>query len=128
MKKSTIITILAFALGIFVLAGAFVLFTENNISDKLFATTTTTTTTTSSQGSTQDPVTYEPMNFAKEDMTKYITLGQYKGLEVKVDSLVADASSIDLEIHILLCQKEALENKTIYVFGSQKQYHIDGYK
>ena len=106
MKKSTIITVLAFALGIFVLAGAFVLFTENNISDKLFATTTTTTTTTSSQGNTQDPVTYEPMNFAKEDMTKYITLGQYKGLEVKVDSLVADASSIDLEIHILLCQKD----------------------
>ncbi len=106
MKKSTIITIVCFAIGLVVLSGLFVACTENNISNKLFGTTTTTTTTTVPTGENKDPVTYEPMNFANEDMTKYITLGQYKGLEVKVDSLIADYSGIDLQIHILLCQKD----------------------
>ena len=41
MKKS-IITILAFVLGIVVFGTGFVLLTDNNISRKLFATTTTT--------------------------------------------------------------------------------------
>ena len=101
----TTITIIAFVLGLVILTGGFILFTDNNISNKLF-TTTTTTASTENQGGTEDPVTYEPMDFLSEDMTKYVALGQYKGLEVKVDSLIADYSGIDLQIHILLCQKD----------------------
>ena len=53
MKKSTIITIVAFVLGIIILGTGFVLLTDNNISkkfrelmNKTTASTTTTTTTT----------------------------------------------------------------------------------
>lgn len=106
MKKSTIITIICFVIGTLVLACLFIACTDNNISNKFFSTTTTTTTTTSGQGSTDDPVTYEPMDFLSEDMTKYVTLGQYKGIEIKVDSLTASESDIDLELHVLLCQNE----------------------
>lgn len=109
MKKSTIITVVAFALGVVILAGGFVLFTDNNISNKLFFTTTTTTPTTttdSAQGGNEDPVTYEPMDLFKEDMSKYVTLGQYKGLEVEVEQLLASEKDVDFQLHILLCQKE----------------------
>ena len=78
MKKSTIITVLCFALGIIVLAAGFILLTDNNISNKLFSTTTTTTTTGGGGG---DDPEYEPMDFFSEDVSQYITLGQYKGIE-----------------------------------------------
>jgi hypothetical protein len=85
MKKSTIITIVAFVLGVVVLAAGFVLLTDNNISDKLFPTTTTTTTTTGGGGSSPQRPQYDPMDFFKEDVSKYITLGQYKGLDIEVE-------------------------------------------
>ena len=120
MKKSTIITIICFALGIVLLAGCFVLFTDNNISNKLFGTTTTTTTTTSNQGETPDPApVYEPMNFSKEDVSKYITLGQYKGLEIEVDQIEVSESDLDLQIHIILCQKD-LHTKVLKGKTTQK--------
>lgn len=112
MKKSTIITIVCFAIGVLLLAGCFVLFTDNNISNKLFTTTTTTTTTAPTGGDTEPKQEYAPMDFTKEDISKYITLGQYKGLEVEVDQLTVSESEIDFQIYLLLCQKgEHMKNR-----------------
>lgn len=102
MKKSTIITILAFALGIVVLAAGFILLTDNNISDKLFPSTTTTTTTTG--GGAQPKPEYEPMDFFKEDVSKYITLGQYKELDIEVEQIEITQEEIDIQIAVLLAQ------------------------
>ena len=118
MKKSTVITVLAFALGLIVLATGFILFTENDIPNKIFATTTTTTQ--ASSGSS-DPVTYEPMDLFEVDVTKYITLGQYKGLDVKVDDVEVSQDLIDREIYYMLYQNKAFtKNET----GSVKEGKI----
>lgn len=119
MKKSTIITIVCFALGVILLAGCFVLFTDNNISNKIFDTATTTTTTSSQGGTTNPDTVYEPMDFSKEDVSKYITLGQYKGLEIEVDQIEVSESDIDLQIHIILCQKD-LHTKVLKGKTTQK--------
>lgn len=108
MKKSVIITIAAFALGLIVLTVGFVLLTDNNISQSIFTTTTTapstsTTTTTGLNGGEEDPK-LEPMDFFKEDMTKFVTLGQYKDLAIEVDHLEVMEEAVDLQIEITLCQ------------------------
>lgn len=110
MKKSTIITILAFALGIVVLAAGFILLTDNNISDKLFPTNTTTTTTTT--GGTQQKPKYEPMDFFKEDVSKYITLGQYKELDIEVDQLEMSEEEIDRQIALSMVKAGKFEKLT----------------
>lgn len=100
MKKSTIITIVCFALGIFVLTAGFVLLTENEISKgfkDLF-----TTTTTNGGG---DNTVYEPMDFFNVDVSEYLTLGQYKDLAVEVDRVEVSQEEIDTQIMILLAQK-----------------------
>lgn len=97
MKKSTIITILAFALGIIILSLGFILLTDNNISRKLFATTTT---------SPEEQPAPEPMDFFKEDVSKYVNLGQYKGLEVEVDQIEITQEQIDMQIDVLLAQNK----------------------
>ncbi len=95
MKKSTIITILAFALGIIVLSLGFILLTDNNISRKLFETTTTTT-------APEVIPDAEPMDFFSEDVSKYVTLGQYKGLEIEVEQVAPSQEYIDSQIELLL--------------------------
>ena len=106
MKKSTIITVVAFALGLAVLAGGFVLFTENNISDKLFATTTTTTTTTAPAD------TYEPIDYSQVDVKQYIQLGQYKDITVEVESLSASDELINEQIDMMLISNGEIEEVT----------------
>lgn len=98
MKKSTIITIICFALGIIVLAVGFILLTDNNISNSLFPTTTTTTTT---GGGKPDPE-LKPMDFFKTNISEYITLGQYEGLEIEVESIGIDDEYLASQIDRLL--------------------------
>ena len=105
MKKSTIITIAAFALGIILLAAGFILLTDNNISNQIF-TTTTTTTTESAGGEAEPKPDYQPMDFFKEDVSKYITVGQYKGLEIEVEQLEVAKEIVDLQVNILLAQEK----------------------
>lgn len=100
MKKSTIITIVCFALGIFVLTAGFVLLTDNEIS-KGFKDLFTTT----GNGGSGDGETYEPMDFFKVDVSEYLTLGQYKDLVVEVDRVEVSQEEIDTQIMILLAQK-----------------------
>lgn len=102
MKKSTIITIVAFAAGVILLTAGFVLLTDNNISNSLFGTTTqapTTTTTT-----TNEPE-YEAMDFFKEDVSKYVTLGQWQNMKVEVSMLEIPDDYIDKQINVALFQK-----------------------
>ena len=95
MKKSTIITILAFALGVVVLSVGFILLTDNNISRKLFETTTTTT-------APEVIPDAEPMDLWNEDITKYINLGQYKGLNIEVEQTEVAQEYIDSQIELML--------------------------
>ncbi len=108
MKKSTIITIVAFALGIVVLAAGFILLTDNNISNAIFTTTTTTAPTTPNG----DAPKYEPMDFFKEDVSKYITLGQYKGLEVEVQQTEMSEDEINHQIVLALVKAGKFEKVT----------------
>lgn len=106
MKKSTIITIIAFVVATILLTVGFILFTENNISKNLFSTETTTTTgsgTTSTTGNAggNDPE-YEAMDFFKEDVSKYVTLGQYKDLSVAVDQLEVSDEYVMQQINLVL--------------------------
>lgn len=99
MKKSTIITIICFALGIIILTAGFVLLTDNAISKgfkDLF-------TTTGNGGG--DNTVYEPMDFFDVDVSEYLTLGQYKDLVVEVDRVEVSQEEIDTQIMILLAQK-----------------------
>ncbi len=108
MKKSTIITIIAFALGVVVLATGFILLTDNNISNKLFSTTNTTTTTTTGDGGNDDPE-YSSMDLFNTDVSQYITLGQYEGLEIEVDQLEVEDGYIEQQITIMLFQESEYE-------------------
>lgn len=115
MKKSTIITILAFALGVVILSLGFILLTDNNISRKLFATTTT---------SPEEQPAPEPMDFLKEDVSKYVTLGQYKGLDVEVEQAEVSQEYIDSQIELMLVSAKqyneikegAITEKAIFSF------------
>ena len=108
MKKSLIITVLAFVLGVIILAGGFILLTDNNISKNLFPTTatTTSTTTTTTKPSGEEKPTYEPMNFFNEDVTKYITLGEYKNLDIPVAKLEASDEEVKFQIDLILFQNK----------------------
>ena len=89
MKKSTIITIGAFVLGVFVLTAGFILVTNNSISNKLFSTTSTPS---SASGTTTQPPrqTYDPMDFTDAEMSQYITLGNYKDSTFELEMKEAD--------------------------------------
>ena len=105
MKKSTIITIVAFVLGIVVLATGFVLLTDNNISKSIRekkTTTTTTTTTIPTTTTTAPRPTYDPMNLFDTDVSQYVTLGDYKGMTIEVEQLEATDEEIDFYIEQLL--------------------------
>ena len=108
MKKSTIITIVAFVLGIIILGTGFVLLTDNNISKKfreLMNKTTASTTTTTTTKPPRD--TYEPMDLFKEDISKYVTLGDYKNMIVETEQIEASDEEVDMQISIILAiQKE----------------------
>ncbi len=103
MKKSTIITIIAFALGLAILAAGFILLTDNNISNSIFTTTTATTTTTGAVGG--DDPEHDPMDLVNTDMSQYITLGQYKDLEIEVDMLEVSDEYVEMNVHQLLVSK-----------------------
>ena len=99
MKQSTIITILAFALGVTLLAFGFVLFTDNNISKNLFGTTTTTTVPADPEnpGAT-DRQEYLPMDLMNTDLSKYVTIGAYK--DVLVDYEIEESAYKSAEDYI----------------------------
>ena len=97
MKKSTIITIVAFALGVVILAAGFILLTDNNISKKLFSTTTTTPATT-----TTTRKTYEPMDLFNTTVSEYVTLGDYKNMTIETDQIEVSDEELEMQINILL--------------------------
>ena len=104
MKKSTIITIVAFVVGVIILATGFVLLTDNNISKKLFATTTTTPTTTTT---TKPPRTqYNAMDLFNTDMSQYVTLGDYKGLTIETEQLEVSDEDVNWQIGLVLAIQE----------------------
>ncbi|MBR2381651.1 MAG: FKBP-type peptidyl-prolyl cis-trans isomerase [Clostridia bacterium] len=104
MKKSTIITILSFVLGIVVLTALFIACTENNISNKLFSSTTTTTTTTTGGSTSSEPVPeYDSTVFFDIDLSQYVTLGQYKDLVIEVDEIEASDEEVDFDIYKVMC-------------------------
>lgn len=137
MKKSTIITVCAFVLGILVLSAGFILLTDNNISNKIFAPKETTT-------KAPDPVnpkdqlnyTHEetPLKFMTMDLTPYIQLGQYKGLEIEVEQAEVSAEQVEMQIDILLAQNgeytkvrenAVVANGTILSFNYKGYYQKD---
>lgn len=116
MKKSTIITILAFALGVVILSLGFILLTDNNISRKLFATTTT---------SPEEQPAPEPMDFLKEDVRKYVTLGQYKGLDVEVEKTESTKEEIDKEIAGWITKEVELARLSDGAVGQKALFSFD---
>lgn len=133
MKKSTIITICAFALGILILSAGFILLTDNNISNKIFAPKETTT-------KAPDPVnpkdqlnyTHEetPLKFMTMDLTPYVQLGQYKDLDIKVEQVELLQGQVEMQIDILLVQDgeytKIRENATI-ADGTVLNFNYKGY-
>lgn len=110
MKKSTIITILAFVVGVIVLATAFILLTPNNISNGLFHKTTTegdagadidTTTVTTQR------VNYQALDYSSINLSDYVTLGAYKGFTIEVDQVEATEEEIDTQIDFILILNNA---------------------
>ena len=110
MKKSTIITIVAFVVGVIVLATAFILLTPNNISNGLFHKTTTegdagadidTTTVTTQR------VNYQALDYSSINLSDYVTLGAYKGFTIEVDQLEATEEEIDMQIDFILILNNA---------------------
>lgn len=126
MKKSTIITIIAFVLGIVVLTTAFILLTDNNISKKFKPTTTvpSTTPTTAPNIYAYPAPDYTTFDFLVDDVTQWVTLGQCRDLVVDVDKMEITEEDIDLQLHIILCQKDlhskklsgTIEEKNIFSF------------
>lgn len=122
MKKSTIITVLAFTLGIVVLAAGFILLTDNNISKNLFATTTPSSTTTPT--TTRPAPDDVPMDLFNTDLSNYIAVN-YKGFTIEVDNLEASEEYIDFSIkQILTFEKKyteksegTLTDKVIFSFN-----------
>lgn len=106
MRKSTIITVLAFVLGIVLLAGGFILFTDNNISAKIFATTTTT----AAPEELVEP--YDPINYFEVDINQYVTLGEYKNLKVKVEQTEVGEEFVNKQIDDLLIYNEKIQKVT----------------
>lgn len=103
MKKSTVITILAFALGILILGAGFILLTDNNISRALFSTTTT---------APEAPKEPEPMDLYNTDMSQYVTLGQYKDIVIETEQIEVSDEEIEMQINMILAiEKEYDEQK-----------------
>lgn len=102
MKKSTIIIIVAFVLGIVLLATGFILLTDNNISKALFAKKAEETPTTAPTTTTTRPK-YEAMDLFDTDITQYITLGDYKGLTIEVEQLEVSDEEVEFYINQILC-------------------------
>ena len=103
MKKTTIITVACFVLGLVVLTVGFILLTDNNISNKIFAPKETTTTTTGGSTSSDPVPEYDPMVFFNIDLTQYVTLGQYKDLVIEADKVEASFEEVDFEIYKVMC-------------------------
>lgn len=101
MKKSTIIAIVAFALGIVLLTAGFILLTDNNISRALFTTKAEETTTTPATTTTRPK--YDAMDLFNTDITKYVTLGDYKGLTIEVEQMEASDEEVEFYINQILC-------------------------
>lgn len=101
MKKSTIIVIVAFALGVILLATGFILLTDNNISRALFTTKAEETTTTPATTTTRPK--YDAMDLFNTDITKYVTLGDYKGLTIEVEQMEASDEEVEFYINQILC-------------------------
>ncbi len=93
MKKSTIITILAFVLGIIVLAAGFILLTDNNISRKLFETTTT---------APEPPAEPTAMDLYNMDMSQFVTLGEYKNMTIETEQIEVSDEELEMQIKVLL--------------------------
>lgn len=108
MKKSTIITIIAFVLGIAVLTAGFILVTDNNIKDSLFPSTSTTSTT--KPQSPEEPAP-EPMDFFSVDVSEYVRLGAYTGLVFDIDWIEIDEKAIDEQILMTMFKKGDLQKK-----------------
>ena len=100
MKKSTIIVIVAFALGIVLLTAGFILLTDNNISRALFTTKAEETTT---PATTTTRPKYDAMDLFNTDITKYVTLGDYKGLTIEVEQMEASDEEVEFYINQILC-------------------------
>lgn len=108
MKKSTIITIIAFVLGIAVLTAGFILVTDNNIKDSLFPSTSTTSTT--KPQSPEEPAP-EPMDFFSVDVSEYVTLGAYTGFVFDIDWIEIDEKAVDEQILMTMFKKGDLQKK-----------------
>ena len=126
MKKSTIITIACFVLGIIVLSAGFILLTDNNISNSIFTTTTTTTT----GGGEPEGPKYDPMNFFEYDVTQFVTLGQYTGFEVEVESLGISEEELEWQIAMMLFNDKAFTKLEEGTVGERVIFNFDysGYR
>ena len=128
MKKSTIITVVAFALGVVVLAAGFILLTPNNISNKVFPTTAPTTTTTAPTPTTTTKPRPDdkPMDLWAEDISSYVTLGDYKGLNVEVEKIEISDEELDFEIGLVLAQnKEFTKNREEIAIADKMMFSFD---
>ena len=126
MKKSTIITIIAFVVGVVVLATGFILLTDNNISKSIRDKKTTTTTTPTTTPTTTAPaVVHNPMNLFAEDVTKYITLGDYKGMTIEVDQLEATEEDIDFYLQQLLAIDGEYSKKREGIIAEKVVFNFD---
>ena len=130
MKKSTIITIGAFVLGVFVLTAGFILVTNNSISNKLFSTAPTSSSTS---GTTTQPPrqTYDPMDFTDAEMSQYITLGNYKDSTFELEMKEADYKKYEEYINkeenlkMLLIGQELVDKLTTGVVEEEAIFSFD---
>lgn len=130
MKKSTIITIGAFVLGVFVLTAGFILVTNNSISNKLFSTAPTSSSTS---GTTTQPPrqTYDPMDFTDAEMSQYITLGNYKDSTFELEMKEADYKKYEEYINkeenlkMLLIGQELFDKLTTGVVEEEAIFSFD---
>lgn len=125
MKKSTIITIVAFVLGTIILVAGFVLLVPNNITINIWGekdepdqtdstTTTTIPTTTTKPTTTTTRVTYEPLDlFDPSVVSEYVMLGDYKNMTLETNQVEASDEDVDWQLAILLSiQKEFTKNRS----------------
>ena len=125
MKKSTIITIACFTLGVILLTVLFIACTDNNISNAILSEKQTTTTTGTQTATPEPTPEYTEIDFFKEDVSKWITLGQYKDITVKVDQLKITDADIDLQVHTVICQNDLHSKKLSGVVTEKVIFHFD---
>lgn len=96
------------------------------------AASTTATTTSTKKPDAETPPTYEPMNFYSMDLSPYITLGQYKDFEIKVEKAEITDADVDEKIDSFLKELavyEKLEEGSIAEemrFNADYEGYIDG--